>query len=100
MFLVEAAVLTQRDDSLFLVPVALDDDAAVHQHVAEEEEDLWLRPPTALFHQAALHQQDPTWLGQLCAGGGERVLHRRDALRVPLVQCRQVHCGRSVAVVG
>lgn len=81
----ETAVLTQCDDSWFLVPAALEDDAAVHQHVTEEEEDLWLWPPSALFHQAALLQQNPTRFGQLCAGGTERVL--LDGLMVPLVHC-------------
>lgn len=83
----ETAVLTQWEDSWFPVPAALDDDAAVHQHVAEEEEDLWLWPPSALFHQAALPEQNPTWFGELCPGGTEIALRHFDGLMAPLVHC-------------
>lgn len=84
---VEPAVLTQWDDSGLLVPATPEDHAAVHQDVAEEEEDLRLRPPSALLDQAALPQQNPTRFG------AERLLHR--LLEGPVVL---VHCSGWVLV--
>lgn len=90
--------LTQTDDLLLLVPAAVQDDAAVHQHVVEEEESLGLRLASTLLHQPALSQQNPARLEQGQPRRAEGLLHCLDAAAVLLV--RKVHrrCEQTSAV--
>ncbi len=64
------------------MPVAVNNDAPIHQHVAEKEEDFRLYPPPALLHQPSLSDQNLTRLGQESPRQPEHALNNVDPLLV------------------